>query len=56
VQPFLGVSESTPNFIRQEEEVEDILEVSLVDFLNENNVVTKKVTTSYATKIIYGFT
>jgi len=51
VQPFLGVSESTPNFIRQEEEVEDILEVSLVDFLNENNVVTKKVTTSYDVEV-----
>ncbi|MDO6597728.1 CoA pyrophosphatase [Oceanihabitans sp. 2_MG-2023] len=47
VQPFLGYSVSRPNFIKQESEVEDILEVSLAHFLEEQNVVTKYVSTSY---------
>ncbi len=47
VQPFLGFSSKTPNFILQEEEVDDLLEVSLLDFINDANVVSKTVSTSY---------
>lgn len=47
VQPFVGISKITPNFIKQDEEVEDLLEVKLNDFLDETNVITKRVSTSY---------
>ena len=51
VQPFIGIAAQTPKFIKQDEEVEGIIEVSLTHFLDETNVVTKSVTTSYTTKI-----
>jgi len=47
VQPFIGLLNETPNFILQETEVEELLEVSLKDFINGDNVVTKTVSTSY---------
>ena len=39
VQPFIGISRVTPQFIKQETEVEDILEVSLSQFLNHESIV-----------------
>jgi|SRR5690554_422732 len=47
VQPFIGISKRTPHFIKQDDEVEDILEITLTDFINDANVVTKIVSTSY---------
>ncbi|WP_452229485.1 MULTISPECIES: NUDIX hydrolase [unclassified Lacinutrix] len=47
VQPFIGYSNSTPHFIKQESEVEAIIEVSLAHFLDEQRVITKTVSTSY---------
>ncbi|PWK17264.1 NUDIX hydrolase [Xanthomarina spongicola] len=47
VQPFIGISRMTPSFIKQDDEVEDILEITLQDFINDINVVQKKVATSY---------
>ena len=35
----------------QETEVERLLEVSVIDFINEENVVTKTVSTSYNKKV-----
>ncbi|WP_121665765.1 NUDIX hydrolase [Mesonia aquimarina] len=51
VQPFLGISENTPDFIRQETEVEEILEIKLTDFLDHSNLITKKLSTSYAQNV-----
>ncbi|MEZ4796251.1 MAG: CoA pyrophosphatase [Flavobacteriaceae bacterium] len=51
VQPFIGITEVTPKFMKQDEEVEDIVEVSLAHFLDENNVGNKLVATSYTEKI-----
>lgn len=51
VQPFLGISKETPNFVKEEKEVEELLEVKLKDFLNEANVVTKTVSTSYDVEV-----
>jgi 8-oxo-dGTP pyrophosphatase MutT (NUDIX family) len=51
VQPFLGITKTTPNFIRQEAEVESILEVPLTHFLDDRILITKILTTSYATDI-----
>lgn len=47
VHPFLGIMNDQPNFSKQEEEVEDILEVSLIDFLDDKSILTAKVPTSY---------
>jgi len=47
VHPFLGYATKTPNFVKQDSEVEDLIEVSLQDFINDNNVVNTYVTTSY---------
>ena len=51
VQPFIGISAETPIFIKQDEEVEDVIEVSLAHFLDETVVVTKSVATSYTVKV-----
>ncbi|MBT8394693.1 MAG: CoA pyrophosphatase [Bacteroidia bacterium] len=51
VQPFLGVSKKTPSFVLQEEEVDNLLQVSLLDFINDDNVVSKTVSTSYKNDI-----
>ena len=47
VHPYIAVSESTPNFIKQDEEVEAIIEVSLLDFLDKANTITARVPTSF---------
>lgn len=47
VQPFIGITHKTPNFVKQESEVEAIIEVSLNHFLNPENITSKNVSTSY---------
>lgn len=51
VQPFLGLSRQTPSFSKQEDEVEEIVEVSLTNFLDEKAIITQSVETSYSVKI-----
>jgi 8-oxo-dGTP pyrophosphatase MutT (NUDIX family) len=51
VQPFMGISKTTPHFIKQEDEVEAILEIPLQHFLNDELVVTRKVSTSYSVDV-----
>ncbi|GEQ85895.1 coenzyme A pyrophosphatase [Patiriisocius marinistellae] len=51
VQPFLGITSETPEFVPQEEEVEALIEVPLSHFMDDSFVVTKTLTTSYATNI-----
>lgn len=51
VYPFLGVLDYTPLFTKQDEEVEDILEINLADFLSDHNVVNKPVMTSYKREV-----
>lgn len=51
VQPFLGIMKEIPSFIPQESEVEEIIEVSIADFLNDNAVVTEMINTSYGINI-----
>ncbi|SIR02325.1 NUDIX domain-containing protein [Maribacter ulvicola] len=48
VQPYIGLYKNPKPFIKQESEVELILEVPLLDFLDESKIVSKKMTTSYA--------
>ena len=47
VHPYIGFSMSTPNFIKQDDEVEAIIEVRLMDFLDEANTLTTRVPTSF---------
>jgi len=47
VHPFLGISKTNLNFEKQDDEVEAIIEVELKDFLDDINVVSAKVPTSY---------
>ena len=51
VQPFLGITAQSPKFIPQEEEVEALIEVTLRDFMDDVNVTTQTLSTSYATSI-----
>ncbi|MDB9782515.1 CoA pyrophosphatase [Winogradskyella sp.] len=51
VHPYLAISETTPHFIKQDEEVEGIIEVSLVDFLDETNSITARVPTSFNVEV-----
>ncbi|MDY8137403.1 CoA pyrophosphatase [Aquimarina sp. 2201CG5-10] len=52
VHPFLGVLENTPSFVIQEEEVAKVIEIPLSDLLNEDNVVSERLSTSYAKNIL----
>lgn len=44
VSPFIGISKSTPRFIKQDSEVEALIEVCVDDLINEKNVTTKAIT------------
>ena len=48
VYPFLGYSTSELNFELQEDEVAGIVELPLSEFMNDKNVVTTTMKTSYA--------
>ncbi len=52
VQPFIGLYEKPKPFVKQEEEVEALVEVSLVDFLDDANLFEQSLSTSYAQNII----
>ncbi|MEZ7495940.1 CoA pyrophosphatase [Leeuwenhoekiella aequorea] len=47
VQPFIGIIRYTPNFVKEESEVESILEVKLTEFLADSSIVSQTVDTSY---------
>ncbi|MFP4846412.1 NUDIX hydrolase [Winogradskyella sp. PE311] len=47
VHPYLAVSKITPTFVKQEAEVEAIIEVKLHDFLDDSNVLNASVPTSF---------
>lgn len=48
VQPFLGLYDNPKPFVLQESEVEALVEVMLLDFMADDNLIEKKITTSYA--------
>ncbi|MFN4199383.1 MAG: NUDIX hydrolase [Flavobacterium sp.] len=48
VTPFLGFTETTPEFILQQEEVAGIIEMPLHELFNDQIVVERKLMTSYA--------
>ncbi|MCM4160657.1 CoA pyrophosphatase [Antarcticibacterium flavum] len=51
VHPYVGFVESTPSLVPQESEVEKILEVDVDHFLDDRNVITQRLSTSYAQNI-----
>lgn len=51
VHPFFGVTQQTPKFIKQDEEVEDLIEVPLSHFLDESTVFQTTVPTSYDLRV-----
>ncbi|WP_378184892.1 NUDIX hydrolase [Aquimarina sp. W85] len=51
VHPFLGYTEVLPNFVPQIEEVAKVIQVPLNELLNDTNISSKKLTTSYAQNI-----
>ncbi len=51
VQPFLGITNKIPMFIKDETEVEAIIEVPLKHFIDDAVVVSKMVSTSYKVEI-----
>lgn len=46
VHPYLGYTKNPPKFRRQESEVEELLQIKLEDFLNDDNVFTATLSTS----------
>ena len=46
VYPFVGITNKTPKFIKQDEEVEDLIEVLLTDFLDDASITDVNVMTS----------
>lgn len=50
VTPFMGITHATPNFVKNEE-VAELIEVSLQDLLDEQNLVLRKQNTSYMSNV-----
>lgn len=51
VHPFIAVSKSALKFKKQDEEVEAIIEVKLRDFIDDANVITARVPTSFNVEV-----
>jgi 8-oxo-dGTP pyrophosphatase MutT (NUDIX family) len=51
VQPFMAITTQTPQFIKQDHEVEAIIEVPLKHFFDDANVISQKVCTSYSVEV-----
>ena len=51
VHPFIGIAKRTPNFIKQDTEVEDLIAVRLSDLLEDKFVSDVKVMTSLKTEL-----
>lgn len=51
VHPFMGLSKNTPRFLKQDDEVEAIIEVKLDHFLDDANIILAKVNASYSVEV-----
>lgn len=47
VQPYLGITEKRPLFKKQDNEVEQLIEVKLQDLIDDKNIIMQNVETSY---------
>jgi len=46
VHPFMGITTKTPKFVKQDDEVEDLIEVALKDFIDDNLMTSQLIMTS----------
>ena len=46
VHPFMGITTKTPKFVKQDDEVEDLIEVTLKDFIDDNLMTSRVIMTS----------
>ena len=46
VHPFMGITTKTPKFVKQDDEVEDLIEVTLKDFIDDNLMTSQLIMTS----------
>lgn len=51
VHPYFGIVDFTPQFIKQDDEVEAVIEVDLDDFLDDRYLISKVVSTSYSVEV-----
>ncbi len=51
VQPFIGFCHRAVSFVPQESEVESLVKVPLVDFMDDANLFTQNLSTSYAENV-----
>lgn len=51
VYPFMGKTDNRPHFIKDDTEVDAIIEISLSDFLDPSIVINTKVPTSYKVEV-----
>lgn len=51
VHPYVGLLNKTPFLVPQESEVEQILEIDIDHFLDDKNIITETLSTSYAQNI-----
>lgn len=51
VQPFIGITKAIPSFIKQDDEVETLIEIDLEHFLDDTSLITKRVKTSYSVEV-----
>ncbi len=51
VSPFIGLYKNKNQFIIQEDEVEAVVEVLLTNFMDDTNLVSTQINTSYAKKV-----
>ena len=51
VKPFFGICKKTPNFVKEESEVEALIEVDLTHFMDDAVLISKMVETSYSIKV-----
>lgn len=51
VYPFLGITVEIPKFRKQDDEVEDLIEVVLEDFIDDRNVSSQMLMTSLGKKV-----
>ncbi len=52
VYPFIGVTHKTPLFVKQDDEVEGLIEVLFTDFLDDFSMTSVKVMTSMQTEML----
>jgi 8-oxo-dGTP pyrophosphatase MutT (NUDIX family) len=51
VRPYIGLYDKRKPFVKQEKEIEELVEVPLIDFMDDSKMTTQILSTSYAKNI-----